>query len=118
MISSKLDQRLERRLNDSSLNGELVPIKIIAEREYKEAVITEVSFAPNKPVRERQEVLIMPGLQALVNELEAQKIPYLPFMQSKTTPVPYIIAELNKAQIRDFAKKDYVHEMIDDSPMI
>jgi len=118
MISSKLDKRLEIRLKDSSLNGELVPVKIIAEREYKEAVITEVSFGPNKPVREKQEVLIAPGLQALVNELEAQKIPYLPFMQSKTISVPYVIADLNRAQIKSFAKKDYVHEMIDDSPII
>ncbi|MFA5724251.1 MAG: hypothetical protein WC979_08400, partial [Candidatus Pacearchaeota archaeon] len=71
-----------------------------------------------KPVREKQEVLIAPGLQALVNELEQQKIPYVPFMQSKTTPVPYVVADLNKAQIKGLARKDYVREMIDDSPII
>ena len=116
MKNSKFDERLEKRLRFSHPE-DLIPVKLVAEREYRETIL-EVKFAPRKQVTAVEEAYITPGLQALVNELEKQNIEYIPFFQSKQNPSPYIIATLDQAQIKDFARRNYVAQILDDSPII
>jgi hypothetical protein len=112
-LEAKLKYLIERRLDHSDNPSFRIPVKIVPHREYEGEKSIEVSFAPNQPVRTREERNFAPGFQAVINKLEKLGRKYTPFIQDK-----YVITSLNARQIQNLAAKPYIEEILDDSPII
>lgn len=119
-----IDEELEKKLKylesygkENSKNpGCRIDVKIVTNSCHRYSLVSEISIKPGKPVNHKT-VSSKSGIEMLSEELKRKGIECYCFAKDKTNPDDYAVVNLNVSQIRNFASREYVEHIYDDSPI-